>query len=76
MSTPPCHEHAREQYLCHLWHHNEQVKAEISDLSAKMEEQNKDIKLKLMAKTLLIKQHEAKIERLNRNCDEDVKKRV
>jgi predicted RNase H-like nuclease (RuvC/YqgF family) len=76
MSTPPFREHAREQYLRHLWHHNEQVKAEISALSAKMQEQNKNLKLKLMAKTLLIKQHEAKIERLNKKCEEDIKKTV
>lgn len=76
MSTLPFRECAREQYLRHLWHHNEQVKAEISALSANIEEQNNDIKLKLMAKTLLIKQHEAKIERLNRKCEEDIKKRV
>lgn len=60
----------------HLCHHNEQLKDEISALSAKMEKQNNDIQLKLMAKTLLIKQHESKIERLNRKCEEDIKKRV
>jgi hypothetical protein len=76
MSTPPFRDRAREQYFRRLWHHNEQVKADISALSAKVEEQNNDIQLRLMAKTLLIKQHEAKIERLNRKCEEDIKKRV
>jgi hypothetical protein len=76
MSTPPFREQAREQYLRHLWHRNEQVKAELSALSAKTGEQNNDIQLKLMVKTLLIKQYEAKIERLNRKCEEDIKKRV
>jgi predicted RNase H-like nuclease (RuvC/YqgF family) len=76
MSTSSFHECAREKYLRHLCHHNEQLKDEISALSAKMEKQNNDIQLKLMAKTLLIKQHESKIERLNRKCEEDIKKRV
>jgi predicted RNase H-like nuclease (RuvC/YqgF family) len=76
MSTSSFHECAREQYLRHLWHDNEQLKDEISALSAKLEKQNNDIQLKLMAKTLLIKQHESKIERLNRKCEEDIKKRV
>jgi predicted RNase H-like nuclease (RuvC/YqgF family) len=70
------HECARERYLQRLWHHNEQVKAEISVLSAKLEEQDRDIQLKLTAKDLLINQHEAKIERLNRQCEDNLKRRV
>jgi predicted RNase H-like nuclease (RuvC/YqgF family) len=76
LSTSPIHECARERYLRHLWHHNEQVKAEIEILSAKLEEQNNDIQQKLVVKNLLINQHKAKIERLNRKCNEDMKKRV
>jgi hypothetical protein len=76
MSTSPFRECARERYLRHLWHHNEQVKSEISILSAKLKEQNTDIQQKLMAKKLLINQHTAKIERLNRKCKENIKKRV
>ena len=59
-----------------LWHHNEQLKEENSVLSAKLEEQNRDIQLKLTAKNLLINQHGAKIERLNKKCEEDLKRRV
>jgi hypothetical protein len=76
MSTSQFHDCAREQYFHYLWHHNEQVKTDISALSAKMEKQNNDVQLKLMAKALLIKQHEAKIERLNMKCEEDMKKKV
>lgn len=67
---------AGDRYLQRLWHHNEQLKEEIFVLSAKLEEQNRDIQLKLTAKNLLINQNEAKIERLNRKCEEDLKKRV
>jgi predicted RNase H-like nuclease (RuvC/YqgF family) len=74
--TSPFQECAREQYLRRLWHNNEQVKAEIFRLSAKLEEQNDDIKVKLMAKNLLISQLEDKIDRLNRKCEEDIKRRV
>lgn len=59
-----------------LWHHNEQLKEDMSVLSAKLEEQNRDIQLKLTAKNLLINQHETKIERLSRKCEEDLKRRV
>jgi predicted RNase H-like nuclease (RuvC/YqgF family) len=67
---------ARERYLQRLCKHNEQVKAEISVLTTKLEEQNRDIQLKLTAKNLLVNQHEAKIERLNRKCEENLKKRA
>jgi predicted RNase H-like nuclease (RuvC/YqgF family) len=70
------HECARERYLQRLWHHNEQVKSEISALTVKLDEQNRDMQLKLTAKNLLISQHEAKIERLNRQCEENLKRRV
>ncbi|XP_021938054.1 IQ domain-containing protein D isoform X2 [Zootermopsis nevadensis] len=76
LSTLPINECVRERYLRHLWHHNEQVKAEISIVSAKLEEQNNDTQQKLMAKNLLINQHKAKIERLNKKCNEDMKKIV
>jgi len=67
---------ARDRYLQRLWHYNKQLNEEISVLSAKLEEQNRDIQLKLTAKNLLINQHEVKIERLNRKCEEDLKRRV
>ncbi|KAJ4436912.1 hypothetical protein ANN_17044 [Periplaneta americana] len=76
ISTTPLEEHAREKYLRRIWHHNEQLKEDISLFSTKLEEQYNEIQFKVIAKKLLINQYESKIERVNKKCKDDIRKRV
>ena len=76
LSTSPLQHLAKEQALRRIWNRNEAAKQEIAYLSRYLEEQNNELQLKIMAKNLMINQHEGKIQRLNKRCKDDLRNRV
>ncbi|PSN46678.1 hypothetical protein C0J52_06387 [Blattella germanica] len=71
LSMSPLQQLDKEEELHRIWNDNEVAKQEISKIVKYLEEQNNELQLKMMAKNLMINQHEGKIERLNKNYESE-----